>query len=141
MIYKRIEFDRKTINFAFHPNKPAFALRFHSKPSQRPIAASKAVSLDAHLLKHPDEDITQRGVVVLVKRQVLPVAKPTTREDNWEVVVIVNVGITHVAAIENHGVVQQAAVRLLDFLEIPKKVAEQLHLRGFDLFQLFQLRL
>jgi hypothetical protein len=38
-----------------------------------------------------------------------------------------------VAAIEHHSVVQQAAIRLLDFLEIPKQLAQQFYLRDFDL--------
>lgn len=104
------------------------------QPGQRPFAAPKAVGLDAHILKHADKDITQRRVVALVKRQVLPMAKPTTRKDDRKVGVMVDVGIPHVAAIEHHGVVQQTAVRLFDLLKIPKKLPEQLHLRGFNLF-------
>jgi hypothetical protein len=70
------------------------------------------VGLDAHLLKHTDEDITQRDVAVFVERQVLPMAKPTARRDDRKVGVMVDVGIPHVTAIEHHGVVQQTAAEV-----------------------------
>ena len=88
-------------------------------------------------MQHADKDIAQRCVVMRVKSQMLSVAKPTPREDDGEVEVVVDVGISHVAAIEHHRVVQQAAVSFLNLLEIPKQFPKQFHLCDFDLFQLF----
>ena len=45
-------------------------------------AAGVLVGLDAHLLQHADKDVAQRGIVVRTERQVLPMAKPTAREDD-----------------------------------------------------------
>lgn len=109
------------------------------QPGKRALAAPKAIGLYAHLLKHADENIAQRRVVVRIERDVLPVVESTTREYDGEVGVVVDVGIPHVTAIEHHGVVQQTTIGLLDFLEIPKQVTEQFHLTDLDLFELGQL--
>ena len=60
----------------------------------------------------------------------LTVFEAAAGEDDREVAVVVDVGISHVAAIEHHGVIEEGSVGLLDVLEILKEVSEQFHLMG-----------
>ena len=62
----------------------------------------------------------------------LPVLKPSTGKNDWEVGIIVNIGIAHMTAIENHCVIKQVAIHLIDALKIPQELTEQLHLCGFN---------
>ena len=76
------------------------------EPRKSSGAAREAVILQPHLLQHADEDIAQRAIDLIVKLQMLPMLKTTAGKNDREVDVVVNVGISHVATIEQHGVIE-----------------------------------
>jgi hypothetical protein len=61
-------------------------------------------------LQHSDEEIAERFVVIPFEGEVLTVLQATTGEKDREVRVVVNVGITKVAAVEDHRSVKQSLV-------------------------------
>ena len=108
---------------------------------QRARTAGELLPLDTEIVQHAYKKIGKRGVDVAVIGQMLAMSKTASREDDRKIDIVVDVGVPHVAAIENHGVIQQAAIGLLNVLEIPKEFPEQIYLADLDLFELSQLHL
>ena len=76
------------------------------KPRKSSGATREAVILQPHLLQHADEDIAQGAINLIVKLQMLPMLKTTASKNHREIDVVVDVGISHVATIEQHGVIK-----------------------------------
>ena len=60
------------------------------QPRQRSGAAGKLVGLDSHFLKHTDKDVAERRVDLVIEGKVLSMLEAATREDDWEVGVVVD---------------------------------------------------
>jgi hypothetical protein len=61
-------------------------------------------------LQHGDEEVAERLVVIALEGEVLAVLEASAGEEDGEVGVVVDVGVAEVAAVEDHGAVEQALV-------------------------------
>ena len=77
------------------------------QPGQGAGAAAEFVSGDAHPLLHRNEEFAQRLVLQGVEGEVLTVFEAASREEDGKVGAVVDIGVAEIAAIEDHGVIEQ----------------------------------
>ena len=76
------------------------------QPTHRPSAGDKGVDFQAELLQHRHEQIRQGIVVLLIKRQVLPMPESTARQQNRHIPAVMVAGVAKIGSEQNHGLVQ-----------------------------------
>ena len=74
---------------------------------ERAGAGAEAIRLDAHLMQHADEEVGQRLVVLAVEGHVARVLEAAAGQQDRQVVAGVRRGVAHVAAVEDHGLIEQ----------------------------------
>jgi hypothetical protein len=102
----------------------------------------KGVGLDAHILQHGNEEVAERLVVIPLEGEVLAVLKAAAGEEDGKVGVVVDVGISKVAAVEDHGAVEEALSAFLFVGEVADEFPKKCHVLavgGFELLHLFLL--
>src|SRR5262245_6697081 len=105
--------------------------RFQARQSS--AAAGERVPLYSHALHHAHEQIAQRSIVVAPECNMLAMLESPAREQNRQVGIVVNVRITHAAAVEHHGAVKQPLAILFSACQSRKRLVEQCHLAAVDL--------
>ena len=75
-------------------------------------AGTECIHLDSHVLQHRHEQITKRVVFFAIKGKMLTMTQPTSSEQDGKIRGVMNVRITEVAAIQDHGLVQQSSITL-----------------------------
>ena len=97
------------------------------------------VAFDAEALKHRDEEVAERHVVVTFEGKMLAVLEAATGKQDGQVCVVVRVGVSHVAAEENHRAVEQSCVAVSLVGEVLQQLLQQSHLSAVGLFELSHL--
>lgn len=71
-----------------------------------------------------DEEVAEGFVVLAGERHVLTVLQTAAREEDEEVGVVVDVGVAEVAAVEDHGAVEQALAVLTEGDELAEELTQ-----------------
>ena len=100
------------------------------------MAAGKGVRVDSHLLEHREIKAAEGLVVSWIEGEVLAMLEFAAGKEDGEVVTVVYVGIAHIAAVQNHGGVEQGAGRFTGLVELLEQPGEGLHLAVIRLFEL-----
>ena len=87
-------------------------------------AASEGVSLNPHALHHAYEEIAERSVVITLEYNMLTMFESAAGEQNGQVGIVVDVRITHAAAVQNHGAVEQPLAILFLHREARERLVE-----------------
>lgn len=73
---------------------------------QRSRAGAKCLSFNTQTLQNGNKQIGQRFVVVSFECKMLAVPESASGQHNGQISVVVRVGVAHVAAVKNHGLVE-----------------------------------
>ena len=97
-------------------------------------------ALDAQAMEHGDKQVGQRVIAFLIEREMLSVTEAAAREQYRQVRRDVGVGVTHVAAVKNHGAIEKIFAAFRPALQIAEELREQLHVTAVNLLELAELR-
>ena len=79
---------------------------------QRLSSAGERVRFHAELLQHRNKEIAQRGIVIGIEAQMLPVTKTASREQHRQVFGVVTGSVSEIASEQDHCPIEQRAVVL-----------------------------
>ena len=96
----------------------------------------EAVGFDAELLEHGDVEVRQRVVALGVEGEVLAVPEAAAGEDDGQVGGDVAVGVAHVAAVEDHGAVDERLAVFRGGAEVGDELVEEAHVLVVDALEL-----
>ena len=71
-------------------------------------AAAERFYFQAEVLKHRDEEVAERLVVIAAEGQVLAMLEAATGQQDGQVRIVVSIRVPHVAAEQDHRAVKQA---------------------------------
>ena len=117
------------------PEKPNQTLAIQSRKASRAVAEVR--HLGVHAVEYGNPEVVQRRFFAVFDVPArLDRAAAAAGEQNRQVVVIVGVAVGVAAAVDDHAVVQQRAVALLDALQLRQQVGELLDVELVDVADL-----
>src|SRR5882672_10870163 len=96
--------------------------------------------MDADAIEQRQVNIGQRHGLVVLEMPAAPQARRgTARDKDWKVLVIVQAGIAHAAAVQIDGVIEERAVAIRSRLHPLEELRKQRHMEHVDLRDLREL--
>lgn len=87
-------------------------------------------------MEHGEVEVGEGGVVVSLEGDVLAMLEASSGEDDGEVGVVVDVGVAHTAAVEDHRLIEEALAVFFGGCQVGQMVVQELELLAIGLFQL-----